>query len=344
MPPQWRHFSIAALAALVAMIGVEQSSFTGSSSSTTNQTSATDQTAVRQVRAYSGPIVQLPKVESISLPPIPVRNPRVKEPFVPVSYAVLIDEATQLPLYEKQADQQTAVASTTKIITALVALEKYPDLNQRVQVSSSAINQIGSSVGFRAGETATIRQLLHGLMIVSGNDAALVLAEQLTPVGGSDSTTAFVNEMNKLAQRLGMRNSRFQDPAGLDDQGYSTAGDMAKAMTEVLKKPELAKIMGLADYQYTSLEGYLHVFKSSNRLVTEEMFYQGIIGGKTGYTPKIAEGGAGHCLVAAAERQGHKLIAVVLDTHDHTPQASAEVAKQLFDFGFQNFTWQSIDR
>lgn len=322
------------------MIGVDQSSLTPPVSPAL----ITNQSTIRSAKALARPTVQLPTIESVILPPVPVKKTSLKEPNFAASHIIVIDRSTRLPLYIKAANQQIAIASTTKIMTALVALEKYPDLNRRVEISQTAQNQIGSVVAFRPGETATIDQLLHGLLIVSGNDVALALSEQLTPIGGADSTTAFVAEMNKLARRIGMNNSLFVDPAGLNDQGYSTAADMAKAMLELLNKPELVNIIRIGNFEYNSPEGYPHIFKSSNRLVTEGMLYPGIIGGKTGYTPKTVEGGAGHCLVVAAEREGHQLVAAIFDTYSNTPQASAEVAKALFDYSWQNFTWQSVKR
>lgn len=328
----WRHLSILALAGMVAAIGVEQQSLSQNIAGANNSLPSIS-LPLRQAA------VLLPSIQSIDLPPIPVKNSGVKEPFIAANHVILVDQESKIPLYEKQPHERVAMASTTKIATAMVALEEY-DINETITASESATSVIGSAVTFRAGEQVTIEQLLHGLLIVSGNDAALLLAEHL----GNGDTSMFVRRMNELAKRLGMDDTYFYDPAGLNDQGYSTASDMAKLMSYAINNKTLAKIIHLGEYEYTSPEGYLHVFKNSNRLVTPEMLYNGIIGGKTGYTPKTTAGGAGHCLITAAERNGHRLIAIVLDTHKQTPEASAEVTRTLFDYGFNNFTWQEITR
>jgi D-alanyl-D-alanine carboxypeptidase len=150
--------------------------------------------------------------------------------------------------------------------------------------------------------------------------------------------------MNKLARQLNMNDTNFTQPAGLDDGAYSSASDMAKMMSYALKDKTFIKLIGHASYEYTAPEGYRHTFTNSNRLITQEMFYPGIIGGKTGFTPETPEGGAGHCLIVAAERNGHTVIAAVYRTYSQTPQASAEVAKAALDYAFNNYTWQEITR
>lgn len=334
IPKQWRHVSIIALASLVATIGIERQTLPYSAASTTIATQA----AV----SISRPAVLLPSIKNIALPPLPVRKAGTKDPLIAANKVILIDEASQLPLYAKKSGTRAAIASTTKLATAIVAIENSPDLSKPIQISEATVSQIGSAVGFRVNETATISQLLHGLLIVSGNDAAYALAEQLG--NGPEPTKAFIDKMNELAKRLKMDNTYFHDPAGLNDAGYSSAADMAKLMSYSLRHQLLTEIMQLAEYEYTAPEGFRHVLKNSNRLVTPELYYDGIIGGKTGFTPKTVDGGAGHCLVVAASRNGHRLVAVILDTHSQAPEASAQVARALFDYGFNNFEWQTLTR
>ena len=338
VPKQWRHFSIIALAALVAVIGVD------SKSVPTQISAGSAEAHISRAQAVNNDVT-LPNIKSIALPPVPVKKVGVKEPYLAASHVVILDDATKLPLYEKAANQRIAIASTTKVMTALVALEHYKDLDKVVTISTEARNQVGSAVGFRPGETATIRQLLYGLLLVSGNDAAWALAEQFPAQNGQTSTESFMAETNRLAKRLGMADSYFADPAGLDDiNGYSTAHDMTRAMSSLVAKSLLTKIIATPEHQYTSVENFTHDLTNSTRLRTPEMFYQGIIGGKTGYTPKLAEGGAGHCLLVAAERNGHRIIVGVYDTYAQTPQASAEVARAAFDYAFNSFEWQKIAR
>lgn len=340
LPKQWRHLMIASLAMLVAMIGVGKQTINDSRASASSLVNP-NITTPPLTNHYAN---FLPAVKSIALPPVPVKKPNVRAPVIAASGAILFDDTSKLPLYEKASAERRAVASTTKIITAQVVINSFKDLDQRVVVGKDSLNQIGSGVGFHPGETVTIRQLLYGLLMVSGNDAATQLSELYLPEGGQASTQAFTAEMNNLALRLGMTSSRFYDPAGLNDQAYSTPNDMAKAMSELLKNPELVKIIGTANYAYNSPENFTHSFKNSNRLVTDEMLYAGIIGGKTGFTPETQDGGAGHCLIVAAERGGHRLIAAVYGTYNSAPQASAEVARTLLDYGFTSFSWVNIPR
>lgn len=342
-PKHWRHYSLIALAAVVATLALE-SPLSRKSFDDNNEVTAPALNQVKSALANERLSSLLPAVKDVALPPLPVAKENAKAPYVAAANAILIDDQSKLPLYEKAADQKIAVASTTKIVTALVAIEKLGDLNQRVTISKNARNQIGSTVGYKVGETATLKELLYGLKLVSGNDSALALSEQLISTGGADSTNQFVVEMNKMAERLGMNNSRFFDPAGLNDNGYSTASDMVKAMSRLIESPVMRQIIGTANYVYTSPEGVRHDLPNSNRLVKEEMYYAGVIGGKTGYTPKTAEGGAGHCLVVSAERNGRRLIAAVFGTYSNAPEASAQVARQLLDYGFENFTWQTVSR
>lgn len=342
VPKKWRHLSVIALAILVGAMTIDSKSLsTSADANQLSQIGGGEMTTTQAVKANLD--VSLPEIKSVDLPPVPVKNDGVIEPALQASNVILVDNESKLPLYEKGADQKIAVASTTKIMTAIVAFENYKDLDKEVVLSNRAINQIGSAVGFRPGETATVRQLLYGLLLVSGNDAAMALSELYLPEGGEVSTKAFVDKMNETARRLGMKDTKFQDPAGLFDTGYSTPADMAKAMSALIEQPEAVKMIGTLNHTYYSPRGIRHDLLNSNRLLGE-MYYDGMIGGKTGFTPKTAEGGAGHCLIVAAARNGHTLIAAVFDTYSNTPQASAQVARDALNYGFNNFTWQSIAR
>ncbi len=288
--------------------------------------------------------ISLPSVGAIDLPPVPVKNPETTEPYMGAAHVFLMDSESGMTLYDKGADIPVPVASTTKIVTSILAMENYKNLEQVVTISKECANQIGSAVGFRAGESATIHQLLWGLLMVSGNDAACALAEQMAQSGDTDKTARFVAKMNEFASRIGEKNAHFNDPAGLDDiNGRATAETMAKAFKVLLEFPQLKEIVGTLNHSYTSQEGDLHTFTNSNHLLGDRP-YNGIIGGKTGFTPVTTEGGAGHCLIAAAERNGHILIGTVLNTDAQTPDASALVMAKLFDYGFNNYTWKEVAR
>lgn len=340
VPPQWRHVVIFVLAISTALLGFKnQTQPTNAIASDSDTPAATNTNDIRETR----PTVQLPSVKSITLPPIPTKKNSLKDPAIAATNVVLLDDDSKIALYDKGGDERIAIASTTKIATAMVVLEKYK-LTDKVTISDEAISTIGSAVGFRRGETATVEQLLYGLMLVSGNDAAIQLSEIMAQPGDTDQSARFVVEMNNLAKRLSMTDTYFKHPAGLDDSAYSSAADMAKLMSYALKNPTFRQLIKTADYNYTSEQGYLHTFKNSNRLITSEMYYNGMLGGKTGFTPETPEGGAGHCLIVAAERNGHTLIAAVYKTYSSAPQASAEVARTLLDYGFNNFEWVSITR
>lgn len=231
--------------------------------------------------------------------------------------AVLINADTGEIIYEKNADEQRAIASTTKIMTALLTLEAgQPD--KRFTADSMAIKVEGTSMGLKEGDIVTRRALCYGMLLPSGNDAANAAAINI-----SGSYTAFADKMNAKAQEIGMKNTHFVTPSGLDADGhYSTASDMAILTRYALKNEDFSKICGLSS---ASLEygnpPYKRTLYNSNKLLS---LYDGCIGVKTGFTDK-----ARRCLVSAAERDGVTLIAVTLsapdDWNDH---------KKMLDYGF----------
>jgi D-alanyl-D-alanine carboxypeptidase len=212
-------------------------------------------------------------------------------------------------------------ASTAKLMTALVAIEKL-QLNGSILVSEVAADRPAMKIGMHDGEQWSINDALHALLMVSANDAAYALAE-----ASSGSVEQFAKDAGKIGARLGMHESTWTDPAGLDDEYASVGGskasafDLAVAARNVLSVPELAQITSLTEYRFTGPDGHGHVLRNHDRLLTR---YAGAIGLKTGYTRK-----AGHTLVAAAKRDGRTMIAVVLDADDPYGTAS-----KLLDQGF----------
>ncbi len=212
--------------------------------------------------------------------------------------AVLYDPLQNEILYEKAAHDRRSVASTTKIMTALVALELY-DPMQTVTIERAWTGIEGSSMYLKPGERLQIIDLLYGLMLMSGNDAAVALASLLT--GDMDD---FVALMNRKAQELGLADTAFANPNGLENEGhYSTAYDMARLMAAAMENELFCEIVGTASCMRAGRQMNNH-----NKLLGQ---YAGCVGGKTGYTRK-----AGRCLVTAAERQGRQLIAVTLGAPD----------------------------
>lgn len=238
---------------------------------------------------------------------------------VKATAAVLLDKITGEVLYEKNANERLSIASTTKIMTAIVVLEN-ADLSALHTVSYSEANTEGSALGIKKGDIISVNNLLYALMLVSGNDAAFALA---TATCGS--TEKFVGLMNKKAEELGLINTHFTNPAGLsDDEHYSSAYDLAALTSYALDNPIFSAICALKDYEisFEVPKKSVHLY-NHNRLLSE---YKGCIGVKTGFTER-----AGRCLVSAAKRNAQTLIAVTLNDGDDWKDH-----KKLLDFGFSS--------
>ena len=239
-------------------------------------------------------------------------------PALSAECAVLTGENGEM-LLAKNADTRRLIASTTKLMTALVALE-HSKLADEVEIPAACCGIEGSSMYLQAGETYTVRELLTGLLLASGNDAALALALHC---GGEEAR--FVAWMNEKAADLGMENSHFANPHGLDAPEHcGTAADLARLMAACLREPELAEILAL-DHAVIREQYYVN----HNKLLGN---CPGCLGGKTGYTQA-----AGRCLVSACERDGTKLICVTLnapeDWDDH---------KSLYDWGFGRYVSRDV--
>jgi D-alanyl-D-alanine carboxypeptidase len=271
--------------------------------------------------------------------PAPVRLEEVREPFVNARHYALFDHASGTLLVNGDADALVPIASTTKLMTALVVLEVIQDLNAPIAITAENSATIGSRAKIRPGDTLTAQQLLEALMVVSGNDAAKVLAatagQQLLQDPTADVTVAvarFVEEMNTKAREIGMVNTTYRDPAGLDDEGRSTARELAMLMSYfIAEKPEELASLNIASKTISGSLQVAYPLSNSNRLALEPQ-YAGLIIGKTGFTPD-----AGHCLVAAATRNGMTLISVILSTYADTKTASAEQTRNILDWGFSSY-------
>lgn len=232
---------------------------------------------------------------------------------------ILIHADTGAVLYEKSADERSLIASTTKIMTALVVLENC-SLDAMVRIKPEWAGIEGSSMYIKAGDTYTVRQLLYGLLLVSGNDAAAALAGYT-----AGSQEAFAHMMNEKARSLGLENTSFSNPHGLDAENhYSTARDMALIMCEAMGNSDFVEIGSARSFTIGEL-----TYVNHNKLLRQ---YPGCIGGKTGYTMAC-----GRSLVSCAERDGMRLVCVTLsdpdDWNTHT---------RLYDWAFENFSYESI--
>lgn len=226
-------------------------------------------------------------------------------PGVSAQSAIVYQADTGRVLYEKHADNPMLIASTTKIMTALVALE-HCDLQDTVTITAEMANVEGSSMYLQEGEDYTVEELLYGLMLASGNDAATAIA-----VHTAGDEAAFAQLMNRKAAAIGMTDTHFENPHGLDsDAHYSTALDMAKLMACAMENSSFAKIAGTNNI---TIKGLTYV--NHNKLLWQ---CDGVIGGKTGYTKA-----AGRTLVTCCERNGQRLICVTLsDPDDWTDHAA----------------------
>ena len=229
---------------------------------------------------------------------------------VSATAAVLMDADSGRLLYEKNGGRRMLIASTTKLMTALVALEQ-GDLQREITVTGSHMAE-GSSMYLRPGEKLTVETLLYGLLLCSGNDAALAVTEC---AGGLEP---FVALMNEKAAALGMADTHFANPSGLDDEEhYSTARDMAQLARAAVNEPTLLR---MASTRQASIGG--RTLTNHNKLLGR---MEGCLGLKTGYTKA-----AGRTLVSCAERDGVRLVAVTLqDGDDWNDHAS------LYDRGFR---------
>ena len=251
------------------------------------------------------------------------------QPAIAALSAVLMNPVTGEVLFAKEPHLRLPPASTTKVLTALVALERL-DPNARVLVSPQAASAPPSRIGLRAGEAAATQDLLYGLMLKSGNDAAETLAE-----GAGGSVAGFADLMNAKAWQIGARNSHFMNPHGLPNEDhYSTAYDLALIFRQAMTHPLFADIVRTrsAALRIESGNGLYGDWRmvpvqSHNRLLTS---YEGTLGGKTGFTIK-----ARRCFVGEVDRGGVRLIVAVLNS----PNSGAlwNDARTLLDYGFARY-------
>ncbi len=217
--------------------------------------------------------------------------------------AVVYEPESGMILYEKDARTARPMASTTKLMTALLAVENL-DPNRTVTVPAAALPVEGTQIGLAAGEQITVRDLLAGLLLASGNDTANALALLM-----DESLPAFAERMNRRALTLGMTDSLFVTPSGLDKDGHSaSARDMALLGAAVLRKPLLAELCASKSATIT-VGGVKMTVSNHNKLLK---LYDGTIGLKTGFTKK-----SGRCLVSAVERNGVTLIVATLNGGDY---------------------------
>ncbi len=240
-------------------------------------------------------------------------------PSVSAKTAVVMDINTGRVLYEKDKDEKIYPASTTKIMTALIAVEQ-GNMDKEVKIPPEAVGVEGSSIYLAQGEKLPMRDLVYGLMLRSGNDSAVAIAEEI-----AGSTEEFVNMMNRRAQEIGAKNTHFMNPNGLQDENhYTTAYDMALMARQAMHNPTFREVAKAKSYQADRGEGKFNMFYNKNKVVYQ---YEGGTGIKIGFTKT-----AGRTLVASSERDGMELICVVMNDPNWFEDSYA-----LMDYAYSNY-------
>ncbi|MEG2459507.1 MAG: D-alanyl-D-alanine carboxypeptidase [Clostridia bacterium] len=258
------------------------------------------------------------------------------QPEINAKSAFLFDVETNTVLYEKNIDDKIYPASTTKILTAILAIEKL-DLNESSKVSQTAINalpKLSSTVNLQVGEVIRNEDLLYCLLLRSGNDAALVLAEAI-----SGSIENFTKEMNKKALELSCTSTNFTNPHGFhNDNHYSTPRDMMKILAYCMKSQKFSSIISTKSYTVPTTNKHAsRNLLNTNKLLRDSDFPSYVLnyqnGGKTGYTPE-----GGQCLVSYANNNGQSLLCAVFDAPVINKDEYRFIyTKTLFEYGFNNF-------
>jgi len=233
---------------------------------------------------------------------------------------VVLEGNTNTILFGHNENERMPMASTTKIVTAILAIENCEDLDKKFKISENAVGIEGTSIYIKSGEELSMRELLYGLILASGNDCAVAIAEYF------DSEENFVNMMNEFAISLGLENTHFDNPHGLDsDNHYTTAYDLAVMTSYALKNDIFREIVSTERMVIPQNEIYqARYLKHKNKLLFTE---ENCIGVKTGFTDN-----AGRCLVNAHEENGMQIISVVLNC-----QPMFEECKRLTDLTLQNY-------
>jgi D-alanyl-D-alanine carboxypeptidase len=277
----------------------------------------------RQVQAYILPVAQANY--------LPIRNFNIDEPELQAKAAGLFDIASEKVLYSKNIDMQLPIASVTKLMTAVVAMESL-SLTVPYVVSAEDINADGNGADLAKGEEILGSDLLKIMLIESSNDAALVFASNAGKKGIN-----LVSKMNEKAREIGMTNTKFADPSGLDDSdAHSTVADLIKLARYVDKYPIIWEITATKNAIVSSIDGKIsHTLTNTNKLLGE---YPGIIGGKTGTTPGALETMVLEVKIYTEDSSGVddiRVIALVLGTNDRFGEI-----KKIIEWGKQAYSWK----
>lgn len=254
----------------------------------------------------------------------------IKDPEVLSRHAVIYDRASKTVIWGKDEMTETPMASTTKIMTAIVMCEELREerMQETVEVCKEAAYTNGSSMGIKTGDKVTYHDLLYGLMLPSGNDAAVQIAISI-----AGSVENFAGLMNKKAEELGLEHTHFVTPHGLDREShYTTAKELAIITDCALSNPMIAKVVSTESYTVT-INGYPKTLNNSNELLG---YLNGVTGVKTGYTS-----GAGRCLVTSSNRDGFEIITVVLGSD--TKKIRTKDSIRLIEYAYKNYQLKNIE-
>lgn len=253
----------------------------------------------------------------------------VKNPIINSRRYTVFDRKSGLSIYGKDEEKQSAMASTTKIMTAIIVLEKCNDIEEIVTIDEKSAGVGGSRLGLKKGDRITVNDLLYGLLLKSGNDSAVALA-----IKTAGSIEEFANIMNLKAEELGMTHTHFVTPHGLDDPDhYTTPIELAKLTDYALKNSIFATIVK-TKYAVIKVNGEQRQIKNTNEVLCGD--YDGVYGVKTGFTNN-----AGRCLVTAVKRNNIDLIVVVLGADTRKDRASDTV--KLINYVFNNYELVNIE-
>lgn len=244
-------------------------------------------------------------------------------PLLSAQGVLAVDIESGVVLYEKDADKPLLPASTTKIVTALTAIELY-DLDEVITVEDPRV--VGQKMGLVMGEQIMVRDLIKGLLIYSANDSAEVLARQYP-----EGRDAFVAKMNEKAFELAMYDTFFVNPSGLEDVGHlSTARDLTRAALKAMEDPLISELVRTEEAEVTSVdERFVHKLENTNELLGE---VEGVVGIKTGWTENAREN-----LVTFIERDDHRVAIALLGSQDRFGET-----KELIEWIFTNYSWEEV--
>jgi D-alanyl-D-alanine carboxypeptidase len=249
------------------------------------------------------------------------KSQNINPPILTATSAMVKDLDNDFVFFVKDSDKRVPIASTTKIMTSIIASEYFKQ--NEILVVPEVASVSGSTMGLKTGEKLTFRSLIYGLMLNSGNDAAFTIAASYP--GG---VNAFVDAMNNKALSLGLVNTHFDNPAGFDSPNhYSSAADLAKIAAIAAENPQLARVFVTKETSVTSIDrANVHQLKNLNKLLD----LPGVLGIKTGFTPAAKEN-----FVGLIERDNHRILTVVLGSDDRFGET-----QKLMDWVFANFIWE----